>query len=154
MEIVKTLDHEIIARLNKDVHDIHVLLYPEYFKKYEYESISGFFKKIVNNPNYDFLVIKGELEYFGYAWIEEKEIAESVFMKAHKFIFVHQLSTQNDYRHQGLGSQLMNKIEDIARERGIQKIQLDYWSNNVMAREFYEKKGYSVYREFIYKNLE
>lgn len=99
-------------------------------------------------------MIKSELDDFGYAWIEEKEIAESVFMKAHRFIFIHQLSINNEYRHRGLGSQLMDKIEGIARERGIQKIQLDYWSNNGMAREFYEKKGYSVYREFINKDLE
>jgi len=153
MEIIKTFDHEIIARLNNDVQDIHVSLYPEYFNEYDYESISGFYKQIMTNPNFDFLVIKSDEQYLGYAWIEVREIQESVFMRANKFVFVHQFSISKEYRNKGFGSQLMNKIEEIARDKGINRIQLDYWSDNELAREFYKKNEYKIYREFIYKDL-
>jgi diamine N-acetyltransferase len=86
MDIVRTYDHEIIARLNKDVQDIHAALYPNYFKEYDYDSICGFYKQVINNPNFEFLVIKNEDQYLGYAWIEVRESSESVFTKANKFL--------------------------------------------------------------------
>ncbi|MEN1937819.1 GNAT family N-acetyltransferase [Paenibacillus sp. 102] len=46
-------------------------------------------------------------------------------------------------RHEGYGSQLLNKIEEIAREKGCRLILLDSFS--FQAPEFYKKHGY---REF------
>ncbi|WP_410982809.1 GNAT family N-acetyltransferase [Bacillus cereus] len=46
-------------------------------------------------------------------------------------------------RHEGYGSQLLNKIEEIAKEKGCRLILLDSFS--FQAPEFYKKHGY---REF------
>jgi ribosomal protein S18 acetylase RimI-like enzyme len=153
MEILKTYDYKLIARLNKDVQDVHVSLYPEYFNTYDFEAMRDFYMQHINNPNFDFLVIKIDKEFVGYAWIEEREYVENVFMKGYRFLFIHQISINKEYRNQGIGLQFMNKIEDIARERGIHRIQLDYWSNNISASAFYNKNGYTKFREFVYKEV-
>ncbi|MBM7702239.1 hypothetical protein [Metabacillus iocasae] len=36
MNISSTNDFELVAKLNKSVHDLHVNLYPEYFKEYNF----------------------------------------------------------------------------------------------------------------------
>ncbi|MBC6973281.1 GNAT family N-acetyltransferase [Bacillus sp. Xin] len=46
-------------------------------------------------------------------------------------------------RHEGYGSQLLNKIEEMAKEKGCRLILLDSFS--FQAPEFYKKQGY---REF------
>lgn len=46
-------------------------------------------------------------------------------------------------RHDGYGSQLIHKIEDIAKEKGCRLILLDSFS--FQAPEFYKKHGYREY---------
>ncbi|QMV40035.1 GNAT family N-acetyltransferase [Cohnella cholangitidis] len=154
MQIDQTFESEVIAALNKDVHEVHVSLYPDYFKEYHFESVNVFFKKIISNPNFYFYVIKENETNLGYAWIEIKEYQENAFMKAYKSIFVHQLSISTEYRNKGLGVKLMDKINEVAKENNIRKIELDYWTDNEAAQRFYEKLGFKGYREFVYKYLE
>jgi ribosomal protein S18 acetylase RimI-like enzyme len=153
MNILRTNDFETIARLNKDIHDLHTNLYSEYFKEYDFEVISQFFKRIVENPNYTFLLLEVEQRYIGYAWIEMKEVPENEFFKSYKSIFVHQLSVIKGEQSKGYGKKLMEKITEIAQTNNIRKIELDYWYNNDIAKDFYHKNGYTKYREFVYKEV-
>ncbi|WP_276357681.1 GNAT family N-acetyltransferase [Cohnella caldifontis] len=154
MQIIQTSESEVIARLNKDVHDLHVALYPAYFKEYHFESVNEFFKNAITNPRYLFYIIKDDDQYFGYAWIELREYSENVFMRANKSVFVHQLCIRKEYQGRGLGLMLLNKIDQFARDHGINKIELDYWIDNKIAEHFYQKSGFKEYRRFVYKDLD
>jgi ribosomal protein S18 acetylase RimI-like enzyme len=57
------------------------------------------------------------------------------------------------YRNKVYGSKLMDKVYEIAKSHGIQKIELDYWADNQMASDFYGKHGFAKYSEFVYKDL-
>lgn len=47
----------------------------------------------------------------------------------------------------------MECIYEIANDRGIDLIELDYWVENSIAKDFYKKKNFIKYREFVYKEL-
>lgn len=47
----------------------------------------------------------------------------------------------------------MDEITDIAKTNGINKIELDYWFNNEIAKNFYKKNDFVKYREFVYKDI-
>ena len=153
MQIIQTTQSEVIARLNQDVHDLHVLLYPGYFKEYHFEMVNEFFKKAMGNADFYFYLLEDNGQYLGYAWVELREYQENVFLNSYKSVFVHQLSISKEHQDKGLGSQLMNKIYELAISHGIQKIELDYWVDNKAAKNFYRKNGFKGYREFIYKDL-
>lgn len=153
MQIIQTKDYEIIARLNQHVHKVHSALYPDYFKEYDFVSIRDFFKDIIDNPKFIFLLIEDNGENMGYVWIEIKQYTENPFVKAYRSVFVHQISMFEAHRNKGYGSRLMEQVYLLAREQGIQKIELDYWSDNKMAGGFYRKQGFIKYREFVYKDL-
>ncbi|PGZ55734.1 acetyltransferase [Bacillus cereus] len=53
------------------------------------------------------------------------------------------LWVDDSVRHDGYGSQLLHKIEDIAKEKGCRLILLDSFS--FQAPEFYKKHGYREY---------
>ncbi|MGG5758521.1 GNAT family N-acetyltransferase [Bacillus toyonensis] len=53
----------------------------------------------------------------------------------------------------GYRSMLMDKIMEIAKANGINKIVLDYWFNNEIARNFYKKNDFVKNREFVYKDI-
>ncbi|WP_409253935.1 GNAT family N-acetyltransferase [Bacillus sp. SCS-153A] len=52
------------------------------------------------------------------------------------------LWVDNDFREQGFGKKLLNKMEKLAREAGCYLIILDTFS--FQAPEFYKKQGYTV----------
>lgn len=47
----------------------------------------------------------------------------------------------------------MDEITTIARNRGLHKIELDHWSDNEVAKEFYRRMGYTPIQEYLFKNL-
>ncbi|MBD3108037.1 GNAT family N-acetyltransferase [Bacillus sp. AGMB 02131] len=154
MKTRQTKDFELVAKLNKYVHDIHANLYPEYFKKYDFEEIKTFFQKIIDKEEFTFILLEDDNLPLGYAWIEFRNYPENTFKKAYKSVYVHQISISENQRKKGYGSKLMNEIIEIAKANGINKIELDYWFNNETAKDFYKKNDFVKYREFVYKDIQ
>ncbi|GIN72773.1 N-acetyltransferase [Bacillus sp. J14TS2] len=153
MNISQTNDFELVAKLNKYVHDIHANLYPEYFKVYNFEEIKSFFQKIIDKEEFIFFLLEDDDKPLGYAWIEFKCYPDNPFRKAYKSVYVHQISISEAQRKKGYGSMLMDKIIEMAKLNGMNKIELDYWGNNEMAKNFYKKNDFVQYREFVYKDI-
>ncbi|MCZ0874964.1 GNAT family N-acetyltransferase [Peribacillus sp. AS_2] len=153
MKISQTRNFNLVAKLNKYVHDLHSNLYPEYFKEYNYENVNEVFKSLVNNESFVFLLLEDNKEALGYAWIEIREYPENALKKGYKSVYVHQISIVDTKRNKGYGSSLMERIYDIAKDRGIDLIELDYWFENSVAKDFYKKQNFIKYREFVYKQL-
>ncbi|MED3855392.1 GNAT family N-acetyltransferase [Priestia megaterium] len=153
LNISRTNSYQAIARLNKTVHELHVSLYPKYFKKYNYESIREFFRRIINHSKFIFLLLEDEEKEIGYAWIEIKDYPPNVFKNAYRSLYVHQISIVETQRKKGYGSKLMNYIYELAKEKKIDIIELEYWFQNERAKGFYKKHGFTKYKEFVYKEL-
>lgn len=61
------------------------------------------------------------------------------------WMHINYLWFHEDYRGQGLGSTLLKKAEDIAKQKGAEKAQLSTF--DFQARTFYESHGYIVVGE-------
>ncbi|USD13747.1 GNAT family N-acetyltransferase [Priestia megaterium] len=153
MKISRTFDADTIAKLNQSVHQLHVELYPEHFQTYDFQKIHEFFKNVMKDDRFIFLLGENEGQHVGFAWLEIKQYSETVFKKTYKSIYVHQINIAEPYKNKGFGSSLMKEIYSIAREKEITTIELDYWSDNTIAESFYEKEGFVTYRKIAYKEL-
>ncbi len=151
MKIYQTRDYEVVSSLNRDVQEVHANLYPEYFKKFNIEEVKEFFQKIIDRPEFIFLLIEDNEINQGYAWIEIRNNPENAFKKAYKLLYVHQISISESSRNKGFGTMLMEEIYGIARLNEVKQIELDYWCDNHIARNFYQKQDFTIYREFVYK---
>ncbi|WP_338778840.1 GNAT family N-acetyltransferase [Metabacillus sp. FJAT-52054] len=89
----------------------------------------------------------------GYAWIEIRNYPENAFKKAYRSVYVHQISIADHMRNQGYGSRLMEEVAEVAKSKGITKVELDYWFDNEAAKNFYRKNNFVKYREFVYMDL-
>lgn len=107
----------------------------------------------MDNEEFIFLLLEDDDQPLRYAWIGLRNYPDTDFKKPYKSIYVHQISITESQRKKGYGSALMNKVADIAKENGIHKIELDYWSNNEIAKNFYEKNDFVKNREFVYKDI-
>jgi len=153
LKISRTFDADTIAKLNQSVHQLHVELYPERFQTYDFQKIHEFFKNVMKDDRFIFLLGENEGQHVGFAWLEIKQYSETVFKKTYKSIYVHQINIAEPYKNKGFGSSLMKEIYSIAREKEITTIELDYWSDNTIAESFYEKEGFVTYRKMAYKEL-
>ncbi|WP_129709285.1 GNAT family N-acetyltransferase [Priestia megaterium] len=153
MKISRTFDAGKIAKLNQSVHQLHVELYPQHFQTYDFHQIHEFFKKVIENDRFIFLLAEGEGQHVGFAWLEIKQYSETVFKKTYKSIYVHQINIAELHKNKGFGSSLMKEIYSIARTNDINTIELDYWNDNTIAESFYEKEGFVTYRKMAYKEL-
>jgi len=70
-----------------------------------------------------------------------------------RYGYVNNLYVRPDFRHQGLGKQLMEKAEAFFRSRGIRKVRLTVSSNNPPAVNLYQKMGYRTERLEMEKEL-
>lgn len=58
---------------------------------------------------------------------------------------INNLYVLEDYRHKGIGKQLMQTMINSFKEKGIETFELYAFSNNVDALKFYEKLGFKKY---------
>ncbi|WAH37577.1 GNAT family N-acetyltransferase [Alicyclobacillus dauci] len=153
MRVTRTTDYDLVARLNRPIHDLHRTLYPEYFKEYVFDDMRDAFKRLMTNDNSVFLLLEDDNEALGYAWIEVRTYPDNAFRKEYRSVYVHQISIVENQKRRGHGSYLMEHIYDIAKREGIHRVELDYWARNEAAKAFYEKHGFVSYRDFVHKEL-
>jgi ribosomal protein S18 acetylase RimI-like enzyme len=58
---------------------------------------------------------------------------------------VHALVVQRNHRRLGIGSKLMDAVEDEAQRRGYRKVWLTVHSDNDVAKHLYLKRGYTEF---------
>ncbi|MCM3719029.1 GNAT family N-acetyltransferase [Fictibacillus phosphorivorans] len=153
MEIIQMQDYELVATLNKNVQDVHVELFPESFTPYKYEPIRDYFKEIMMDSNQLFLVVKEDTTPIGYVWLTLRHSAETPFKKASKSLYIHQISIDKNHSNKGAGSQVIAYIEKLGKQLGVTKIELDYWIENKIAKNFYKKIGFMITREVVHKEI-
>lgn len=68
-------------------------------------------------------------------------------------LFVYDLEIDPAFRRQGLGRQALNAVEAWAIERGIRRLELNVFSDNVAARTLYETSGMAACEITMGKDL-
>ncbi|MCP3761088.1 GNAT family N-acetyltransferase [Domibacillus sp. A3M-37] len=153
MNIYQSRDFETIAKLSESVHDVHAKLYPEYFKEYDHHDVKEFFKSVINIDRFVFLILEDHHEPLGYAWLEIRNYPEMAFNKELNSVYVHQLSITETHRGKGYGSKLMEEVYTVAKKLNIDLIELEYWTENTYAKQFYKNQHFTKTREVVYKSL-
>ncbi|MDM8534830.1 GNAT family N-acetyltransferase [Clostridiaceae bacterium HSG29] len=152
MRIERVNDYNLIAELNEPVQNLHHELYPERFKKYNYNEVCKYFERIIDNKNHNFLVCFIEKEPVGYIWFEEIEKKETAFSKSSHYIYIQQVSVNENQRENGVGKYLFNEVLKFAEDNSIKRIGLDYWVKNIIAKQIYKKLGFELEKEITYLN--
>lgn len=124
-----------------------------------------------NKKKFDTLTCKnGELTFFiskdyEYVYIDVRsktsEVAANAYFKIKDGVcFLGRIEVLQKYSHQGVGTKILNIIEQIAISnycRAIDGKFFPFGNLGIYAKSFYEKNGYEIYKEdyetYIYKRL-
>jgi ribosomal protein S18 acetylase RimI-like enzyme len=65
---------------------------------------------------------------------------------ARPLLNIHDVIVAEEFRGSGLSQRMMEKVEQLARQRGCCKLTLEVLSNNTVAQNAYRKFGFSAYQ--------
>ena len=106
----------------------------------------------LNDDNVLFLVAEDE-DTGTLVGILRALVVDRVFYKPRRGLLITDLYVDPRYRRRRVGSLLLQKIEDEARKLGISLVMVVYPSGNIIADDFYEKKGFKLLQVEKYKNI-
>jgi len=139
-----------IADLKRQIHEVHVKGRPDLFAPYkELESFAAHSAA----KNCSLLLAEIEDEPVGFALVQYIDRPASPYMNERKFLHVEEFCVDENHHRMGIGSRLMERLEQLAREKGYPRIELDVWSFNESARRFYEASGMTPFRTFMEMNV-
>lgn len=94
-------------------------------------------------------------------WVAEKDKQVVGFVEAEivdtnpDTVIIHNLFVKKEYRHQGIGTALVDFIEDLFKKKGVSKIRLWVARQNTEAEKLYQKLGFKfhqdIYKQYIKK---
>ena len=129
IKVERTVDNEVLAKLNESIQSLHQQLYPEEFKTFDFESAKKAFTKLLSVPGTYAFVAKNDTQPIGYVLCFVKKRAESEFQFAKTVLHIDQISVEPKYRNQGVAQQLLTQAVQLADELNIVEIQLDHWES-------------------------
>jgi ribosomal protein S18 acetylase RimI-like enzyme len=65
---------------------------------------------------------------------------------------IYHLVVDTEYRNNGIGKELVNRVEKEFKDSGINKIFLVAFNTNEIGNEFWEKNGYKIRNDLIYRD--
>lgn len=101
----------------------------------------------LDTPGHSLYVVGHEGERVGVLWIAERE------SHGRPAIFVYDVQIDEKLRGRGLGRAAMLLCEEEVRRRGIDRIELNVFGGNELARRLYRSLGYAELSVFMGKEL-
>jgi len=151
----KKEDHGAVERMLRQIAQLHADLRPENFrpasKKYDAQQ----FAAMLSDPKVPILVAQDEQgEVLGYAMLQVKSVgADHPILLARTFLYLDDLCVDEAARGRGVGTALMQGARELAKSRGIEKIELNVWECNRNAMRFYERLGFATQRRELELNI-
>ena len=105
------------------------------------DSREGIAKYLLRNPNTCFIA-------------EDNGTLTGVIMSGHdgRRGFIHHTTVKKEYRGQGIGKKLVDSAMTALEAEGIHKVALVAFGKNVSGNVFWEKNGFTVRDDLIYRN--
>lgn len=153
---------EIVKATPQDIDMLHALSWKTFYEAFHHlntdENMKAYMEKAfardrlldeLRNNNTEFYFAKAGSEIIGYIKLNRKD-AQTEF-KDEISLEVERIYVDSDSQGNGTGSQLINKVKEIAHSAGFTYIWLGVWEKNPAAIRFYERHGFNVFsaHEFV-----
>lgn len=147
-------DSAQLSSLCMEVQSLHAAHHPDIFKTPQSEVFAiAFFDEMLADPATSIFIAEADGKALGYILCKLVERDETPFTFAMRYLLVDQISVRSGARQQGVGSALIKQAELLAKELGVQKIQLDSWDFNINAHAFFEGVGFQKFNFRFWRHL-
>ncbi len=131
-----------LADLNTEVHDLHVAHLPYFFKPARPEDLTAFFERMLEAPEaWVFVACEGQ-EVVGYMVLVLRERPENEFALPQRWLYIDQIGVTEAHRRRGHAAALVDRARGVAKEYGLERIELDTYAFNERAQAFFRSQGF------------
>lgn len=154
LHIVETKDHNLLAKLNEEIQTFHHNILPQIFKPYNEKAISSFFKTALHSDNTMAYVAKEDETNLGYILMFKIQLADNPFQYSRSSLLIDQILVLKNYQGKGVGKKLLAVAIAFAKANKVDYIELNHWTQNESAREFFIKNNFTYYNEKMWMPIE
>ncbi|MDA3886243.1 MAG: GNAT family N-acetyltransferase [Candidatus Delongbacteria bacterium] len=147
IKIEETTNTLLLAKLNHDVQEIHSKIEPEIFKPHSLDNMQILFDSALQREDVSAFVAYYEEYPAGYLLLQTRNYPETPYMKKHSAICIEHICVESKYKGKGVGKALVDFAKVFAEENNVDRIELDFWTGNKNAGEFFSSQGFSTYNE-------
>lgn len=144
IERAASSDYSVICRLIAEEHAMHVTARPDIFQpsgtlltKEEYEAMQK------DDTYFLYMARTGGGESAGLCFAKLTETDSPLLCKK-KFLYIEDFIVSEQFRRQGIGRILYEKIKETAILSGAEGVELTVWNFNESAAAFYRELGMKV----------
>ena len=152
--IAETRDPGILTDLNEEVQSLHHQWYPNLFKPFDRQEVMVFFSERLKGSDWFAYVASDRKGPLGYVLAIRNVYPDNPFRYRFERIILDQLVVIPAGRKLGLGRALVKKVEDLAIDLNIPRIELNHWTSNEAAHVFFQKVGFQYFNEQMTKDVE
>ena len=147
-------DLPALVRLAKQLHRLHVGFAPWRFQSTNDTAFITWFTREMDRDEVEILVAEVDGAVVAYARCEIMERPADLYGAARRWLEVDQVCVDDDARQRGLARALFAAAEDLAREQGLARLELNVWTRNDHARTVLTVLGYTTFMERRERDLE
>jgi ribosomal protein S18 acetylase RimI-like enzyme len=140
-------DLDALVALNREVHDLHLSLFPDVFHDTDEVALREWFTQRMQDGSTAVLVGVEEPRVAAYLIVRYSRRDANVFCRARACAYVDQACVTGAHRRRSVGRALMDEAKRRARAEGMTRLELDVWSKNAEARTAFEALGFTTYNE-------
>lgn len=138
----KIEDVEQINPIIIELQELHINGREDIFKKKnEDDARKEIIEKILDTDTNVIVEINEKDNVCGVLICKVKVIENHVNIKDTRILSVEELGVKKEFKRQGIGRELMQKAKEIAKEEKCSRLELNCWSFNTNAMEFYKSIG-------------
>ena len=147
-------DSLILSTLCRDVQSLHAKCHPRVFIMPQSDDFAvSFFDEMLVSSDVMIFIAEEGARAVGYVFCRLIDQPGNVFISPNRFLLIDQISVSPDAQGKGVGTALMLRVDVLAGEWGVSKVQLHSWDFNTDAHAFFEKSGYQKFMYRFWKNL-
>lgn len=143
--------NDIIA-LWKEFMDYHIV-FDHFWTRSEHghESAYNYINSILHKDNVQVLVACLENQIVGYQI--SQILDHPPILQKTKYCLVNDIAIHEKYRGSGIGTKMFEKVKLWAKQKEVDRLELQVASGNKKALRFYEKHGMKPYTLHMYLNI-
>lgn len=142
---IEQADTSAVANLMICLSQIAVQSHPDIHRPLLLKNAREYLEKKIGVEQELIYVAMMDNQLVGYIHFEVYEREETIFSYARKILYLHQIYVMQEFRRQGIGSQLISTMKRFAQEvDNLKWIWFDMYTSNASALKFYQTQGFEA----------
>lgn len=147
-------DYPALAELYDELNNLHSNALPHIFQTlWPTPQSLEYVYAVLKNKKAVFLVAESGREIIGFIQAVIRKAPDTPLHVKREYVYIDDICVKRACRRVSVGKALMGVVEEWARKKGINQIELNVWHFNQQALAFYENIGYQPASHTMYKQI-